>query len=258
MPPGRDRWCHHVAPVTAVVACSGEQHRVTWRRGKVVLEDHDLAAETTMLAFGGERCACLQVLQLWRNLHSWAMSAELFRQMQSRLGPGRLLAPGDLAQVHELGLLLTWERRWRRSAFFSDQERLLHEQLARRALGPLREHLTVWRQRHGCRMISQAEVQVARPGQPAALHGTMDAVAVKATALLGTVWALTVWARGLALVDGAFVLDILDQGEAPGELRVRAARWERQRGDWAEPRAAPATLRRGDEGGWRLDWDDAG
>jgi len=252
----RDRWCHHIEPATAVVACSGERHRVSWRRGKVVLEDHDLSAERTMLAFGGKACACLQVLQLWRNLHSWSMSAELYRQMTSRLGADSILAPGDLAGVHELGLLLTWERAWKRSALFSGHERLLLEQVRQRALEPLRQHVTLWKERLGSRRISLLDVQVQRPGRPGRLVGSSDRVGTKATATLGVAWVLRVWGRGLAVVGDAFVLDVVEEAVPGGGLGVRAARWEEQREGLFAPVTRPARLSPTEEGSWRLTWDD--
>ncbi|MDQ3575111.1 MAG: hypothetical protein M3404_09370, partial [Actinomycetota bacterium] len=78
---GGDRWCDHIEAATASVDCNGESHRVTWRRGKVVLEDHDLTAEAAMLAFGGKPFPCLGVLRRWRDMHTWAMSGELFETM---------------------------------------------------------------------------------------------------------------------------------------------------------------------------------
>lgn len=228
---------------------------MTWRRGKVVLEDHDLSAERTMLAFGGELPACLRVLQLWRNLHSWAMSAELFRQVQARVGDDPLLAPGPLGAVRELGLLLTWERAWRRSAYFSDHGRLLAEQVRARALDPLRGHLRFWMRHLGCRRISAVDVELQRRGQEASLSGEMDSVGVRATATLGTPWVLGVWARGLAVVDGAFVVDVSDEtGGDDGVVAVRAARWERQAGGRSSPVVAPALAERRADGSWGLAW----
>ena len=255
--PTKARWCHQVEPATAVVACSGERHRVTWRRGKLKLEDHDLSAERTMLAFGGDTPACLQVLQLWRNLHSWAMSAELLHQMQARLGPDVLLAPGDLKRVHDLGLLLTWERAWRRSAYFSDHGRLLHEQIRARAMAPLRQHLRWWMPRHGCRRISSVAIEVLRRGQRPAIHGQMDSVGVRATAVLGAGWLVQVWARGLDVVEGGFVLEVVedDVDGVPGLARVRAARWEEQGPGWVAPVSAPALVQRKPGGEWSLEWE---
>lgn len=248
------RWCDDIPPATALVSCGGDEHRVTWRRGKLVLEDHDLEAERTMLLLGGEPCACLRVLHLWRDLFSWAMSGEIFRQMESRLGPGgHFLAPGDLREVHELALLLTWQRRWRRSAYFSDHERLLREQLRKRALGPLRDHLTLWRQRVGSRLMSSVDVSVARPDEAPSLEGSMDRVKATATARLGVDWLLRVWARGLAVVSDAFVLEVEETNGSPTPV-VRAVRWEEEAPGRYAPVAGPARLGRDGDGGWRLTW----
>ena len=255
--PARDRWCHHVPPATATVACSGEAHRVSWRRGTLKVEDHDLAAERTMLALGGETPACLQVMTLWRNLHSWAMSGQLLLQMQSRLGPDKLLAPGDLRRVSDLGLLLTWEREWRRSRYYSEHGRLLHEQLRSRAMAPLREHLKCWLARNGSRRISKLDLELGRRAQPPSVRGQMDSVGVRATATLGVRWMVEVWARGLDVVDGAFVLEVSGQPvrSVPEVARVRAVRWDPQGPDRWGPVAAPALVQRLPAGDWRLEWD---
>lgn len=253
----RDRWCHHVPPATAIVPCSGEQHRVSWRRGKLKIEDHDLAAERTMLAFGGETPACLQVVTLWRNLYSWAMSGQLLQQMQSRLGPDMLLAPGDLRRVSDLGLLLRWEREWRRSRYYSEHGRLLAEQLRAHAMPPLRDHLRCWLVRNGSRRISKLDLDLGRRGQPDALRGQMDSVGVRASATLSVRWLVQVWARGLEVVDGAFVLEVTDEQvrTVPEVARVRAVRWDRQDAvSWAAV-TAPALVQRLPEGEWRLEWE---
>lgn len=242
-----------------MVACNGEEHRVTWQRGKLKLEDHDLAAEHTMLAFGGEKPACLQALQLWRNLHTWAMSGQLFQQMHSRLGPGALLVPGDLQRVHELGLLLTWDRAWRRSAHFSDHGRLLEEHLRERAVPPLKTHLHHWMPEHGCRRIAGIELKPLRKGQSAGIHGQMDTAGARVTAILGARWLVEVAARGLAEVNGAFVLEVTeeDAGGEAGAVRVRAVRWERQPAGWAAPVFAPAVVRPAAGAGLNLEWEAA-
>ncbi len=251
---GRARWCDHIPAVTALVDCSGERHRVSWRRGKVVLENHDLTAETAMLAFGAKPFACLGVLKRWRDMHTWAMSGELFRQMQARLGP-EVLLPGDLAAAHELGLILTWERSWRRSSYYADYEGLLLEQVRKRALAPLRQHLDLWRQRSGSRLLSPPQVELLRPGQAPSLSGYMDKVRATATASLGVAWIHRVWGRGMALVDGAFLLDVEEELAAGSELRARAVRWEeRQSGTWV-PVAAGGRVAV-EEGRHRLWWDD--
>ena len=55
-----------IEPVTVEVACGEERHRISWRRGKLVLDDHDLAAEESFAALGGEPALCLEVMRAWR------------------------------------------------------------------------------------------------------------------------------------------------------------------------------------------------
>lgn len=250
------RWCDHIEPATALVECNGERHRVTWRRGKVVLEDHDLGAETAMLAFGGKPFPCLGVLRRWRDMHTWAMSAELFRTMSASLGP-EVVLPGPLEQVHELGLMLTWERTWRRSSFYTDYEGLLLEQLRVRALPPLRQHLGLWRKRSGARLLSSVEVQVLRPGRAPSVVGTMDRVRVRATAAVGVSWILRVWARGLAMVDDAFVLEVVDENADGTAVEVMAVRWEEGQGGAWSPRARPGRVVRDEVGERSLVWSES-
>ncbi len=244
------RWCDHLEPVTEVVDCSGGRHRVTWRRGKVVVEDHDLVAERAMRVLGAETPACLRILKQWRDLHRWATSTELFVQMRSRLGPERILAPGALGVPHELSLLLTWERAWRMSSYYgAGHERLLHEQLRDRAMDPVRRHVEVWAHRLGSAAPPSVDIEIIRPLQAPRLTGTIDALTARVTARLGVAWVLQVWARGLALVEDALVLELLP---SPTALGARAVRWEADADGSARPVAALARLERGAEGRWQL------
>ncbi len=210
-----------------------------------------------MLAFGGKPFPCLGVLRRWRDMHTWAMSGELFRTMSTRLGP-EVVLPGSLAPLHELGLMLTWERSWRRLSYYGEYESLLLEQLRRRALPPFREHLGRWRRRTGARMLSSVEVEVLRPRRAPSVVGTMDSVRVRATAAVGVSWVLRVWARGLALVDDAFVLDVDDDVDDDGRggtaVYVRAVRWEEGRsGSWS-PRVLRARVVKGEGDDRSLAW----
>ena len=59
------RWYEGIDPVTVLIRCGDAVHRLTWRRGKLVLEDHHLTAERTVQAMGGEPCPCAVVLEAW-------------------------------------------------------------------------------------------------------------------------------------------------------------------------------------------------
>ena len=59
-------WYEDLGDATQCVAVDdGVTHRITWRRGKLILEDHDIEAEQALVALGGERCLCLDVSQLF-------------------------------------------------------------------------------------------------------------------------------------------------------------------------------------------------
>lgn len=249
------RWCDHIGSRTELVECGSERHRLTWRRGHLVIEDHDLDAERALRALGADTPACLRHLKQWRHLYSWATSTELFAQMRDRLGPDHILAPGALAPVQELSLLLTWERAWRTSSYLGGgHQRLLQQQLRARADRPVRAHLAHWAGRLGAAPPSSVQVELLRPGHPPRLTGTIAPFASRATAALGVAWVLQVEARGLALVDGALVLEVLP---SPTALRARAVRWRGAAGGEARPEAALATLRRLPDRSWTLAWDES-
>lgn len=75
------RWCDDLPAVTAQIDCGGGQHRITWRRGKLVLEDHDLLAERSLLALGSDAPPCVEVLHAWRRVRDATMLRTcLFRE----------------------------------------------------------------------------------------------------------------------------------------------------------------------------------
>lgn len=251
--PAKPRWYDALPEVTTTVDCEGASHPISWRRGKLVLEAHDLAAERTMTVFGGEPCACMRVLTLWQE--QFGMPPELFAQMHTWLGANAFLAPPELAQVRQLGMVLNWERQWRRTAFLNRKLELrLQDQIKERATPALRQHLNHWKQQAGARVVGAAQVTLLRSDRPSTVTGRMDRVAVRASASLVGRWITDVWVSGIAVVDGAFVLGVTD-AVSRSELRVRAVRWEPGEGGAMGPVDAPARLSyRGTA--WRLAWDD--
>ncbi len=247
------RWCDRLDTVTELVECSGQRHRVSWRAGSLVVEDHDLAAERAMRALGAETPGCLRLLKQWRDLNNWATSTELFVQMRSRLGDERILAPGALGRRHHLALLLTWERAWRTSSYYgTGHERLLAEELRMRAREPLARHVARWAGRVGCPQPPSAEIKLRRPGEAPRMTGAIDRYSARVTANLGVRWILEVWARGLAAVDDGFVLEV---ASSPTGAVVQAVRWEAQPDGGALAVMAGARLGRDAGGSWRLSWD---
>ena len=251
--PARPRWYDALPEATATVECEGDRHRVSWRRGKLVLQAHDLAAERTMAVFGGEPCACMRVLRLWQE--QFGMPPEFFAQMQTWLGANAFLAPAEFSVVRELAMVLGWEREWRRTSYLNRKhEQLLQAQLKARAASPLRQHLTAWKERSGARVLGAGTVKLLRSDQAPVMEGRIDRVAVRASVSLVPRWITDVWAKGVGVVDGAFVLR-LTEATSRSELAVRAVRWEAGSDGVLAPVDAPATLSyRGQA--WRLDWHD--
>ena len=246
----RPNWCDRLEPTTAMVTCNGERHRITWQRGKLVLEAHDLAAETAMQALGDQPCTCMRALKLWRD--QWAVPPEVFRHVEATLGE---LALPELAPVRELAMVRNWDRTWRRSAYLTKHGTHLLEQVRSRAMGPLREHLAAWARRLGYGAAPRAEVELVRGDGIPSMVGTMDRAGVRARASLSPRWLFDVWLRRGAVVEGAFVLEVLGPAPGPGALETRAVRWQAGGDGPAFPVVAPATLAPGGEG-WTLSWDE--
>ena len=253
--PRTPRWYDALPEATAAVKCGGEEHHVAWQRGKLVLADHDLTAERTMLAFGGELCECMRVLSMW--VEQFRMPPDQFLQLRKWLGPNADLAPSEFELQRRLAMILGWERSWRATAHLNrQQERLLGEELKGKALPPLREYLNASKPKVGARVISGCQVVVTPASKPATVDGTMDGVALRAVARLHGRWLIDIWPRGLATVDDAFVVG-LKKAIGFDEVRVVAVRWEQ-----AGPRQWNtvehlARVRRNGDGAWHLTWESA-
>ena len=205
-----------------------------------------------MLVLGGEPCACLRALRLWRD--QFGMPPELFNRMQTWMGSDAVLAPKEMALPRSLGMTWSWARAWRRTSYLDKQGLLLQEQAKERALPPFRRHLTVEKQRFGSRVISAAQVRIVPDHQQAAVTGQMDKVGVRAQAALHAWWLVEVWPLGIALVDGAFVVEMVERHWT--RPLVRAARWEDGGAGRRVPVVALARLHALDPGGWRLSWEE--
>ena len=250
-----DRWYHHVPGATATIPCEGADHRVTWRWGKFKLDDHDLGSERAMLVLGGDPCPCLRALGLWSTLFD--MRPEQFEMMRRHMGDQAVLLPPEFNVPRDVGMILSLERAWKKGRYLDKQGRLLERQLKDRALPALRAHLTAEKARFGTRLIRAATIHHVAAVEPARIEGRMDSVSVSATVTLSSAWVVNVWARGLGIVEGGFVLDTVALAPAPrrtpGTATVRAAVWRPHPGEpgVAEPVVVTTeAVRTGD--GWRL------
>lgn len=61
-----DPWWLAFTPAQATIPCAGATHRLRWEAGVLSALDHeDAEAERALAALGGERCACVDVLDAW-------------------------------------------------------------------------------------------------------------------------------------------------------------------------------------------------
>lgn len=252
----KPRWYDPLPEASTAVKCGGEQHRVTWHRGKLVLENHDLTAERTMLVFGGELCECMRVLEMW--VEQFRMPPDLFVQLRSWLGPNADLAPLEFDLHRRLGMIMSWDRAWRATFHFRvKQAQMLDIELKDKALAQLRQHLNAWKPTTGARVVSGCQVVLVPATEEPMVDGQSDGVAMKAVARLHARWVIDIWARGIALVDGAFLVELAEV-RSVDDLEVFATRWEQTSpGKWSAMRRQARVWRDpGSGGGWRLGWGD--
>jgi len=227
-------WALDVDPVSAVVECSGgARHVVTWRRGKLVLEDHDLTAEEAAIALGGPRPACLEVLRAWRNRAIWAVATQPDPPGFVRRRP-RIDVPFELRARRELGVVRAWERSASRRAESDDAEHL-YRYLRKRALSSVLGAATAAQERFGGGRVSFVEVRLAdgsggsdgKAGDTVDVIGRIDARQTALVVSLTPRWLRDVWSRSIGLVDGRFVASVCDATAWPSAAVVEAVEWRR-------------------------------
>lgn len=244
------RWYDQVPPTTAVVPCGDQEHRVTWRRGKLVLEDHSLTAENALLALGGQPAPCMMVLKMWRD--QWVMPPEMLKEMGKWLGPNAFLAPSELDRPRMVAKVRHWERAWRHSTYITKHGNLLEEDLGRLAIEPLQRLAVAGAQQTGQGVAPVVAIRLVKRGQPISVAAGVDTGRLVVVARLGVEWIVTVWGREAAIVDDAFVVEVIEE-ESPGAMVVRAAAWrEESPGEGCRLVVGTAQATRGSDGRWSL------
>jgi hypothetical protein len=322
----RRRWYLGHEAVTLTVPVAGGEHRVSWRRGRLVLHDHDAAAEAVLRALGGETCPCLAIRDALRSsdLHGApvgvlgrvtalrargaaaaapqappaspiAPSAPATRWPTPAGAPPPLPGPPDRRAV----LLQSW-RRWQADPAVQrippgQRTRIMGALRLQFAQAGMPESMLrilqavddVRRERRMRRTEappiepSDAELLEARaapaleramrqalpylrphapitvgvwkdvPGEPVLLQGDLTSRGGFVAVSLPARWLTRVWARGLACVDGQFVLDV-DAPAPAAQLRARVLRWDKRLGGHWAPVAAVSSIERR-AGRWHLD-----
>lgn len=150
--------------------------------------------------------------------------------------------PRGLKQRLEIEMMVRCERNWRTDALPAAARTAAEALMASRANPEVEQCMRTWR-RIPSRSIITVETWVIDSGDQPTLIGWFGPHGGFAAASLPISWLRRVSARGLALVDGCFILDI-EEGQSVYK-RVTAARWEHQRkeiGDKSTPVVGDALL----------------
>ena len=306
--PAAQRWCNDLPAATAQIECGGHRHRITWRRGKLVLEDHDVLAERSLGALGSELPTCVQLLDAWRRTRGtdvlyefldrgsrtmpaaeFAMRKRLYEEemeatraspslFPSRMPPQaradfeRRLAqrrerarrmweitlldalPYGLRKALALSVLVTLARRWHDAEYRRTRVERVESALTA-VVDPLFEQSV----RHWRRNVSPAatfviDLHLLTPGEQPSCVATVRTIRAFAALSVPVDWFVDIWGRGLAVVDGCFVLGRTRYRRDEKELSVLAVRWQRDAAGSSRAIAAPAVVTRASDGAWTLQW----
>ena len=200
--------------VTCRVRCSGKLHRITlMESGHLVFHDHEsIKAEEVLYVLGGERCRCLEVLHLWRERNAVKRGI-----VCSRL-------PAKLWDAYVAAVKLS-EERGRVATDPGDHLSLpLRGRLIKRIRGCVFEAIGKCNYRRSkSRWAGGAHYDSVLIGTPASISGESIKVWSANTGWSGTnsaiyitvpsSWYCNIYRRGLAVVEGMFVLDVVDHGK---------------------------------------------
>lgn len=300
----RRRWCDEIPAVTCEVRCGGQRHRISWRRGKLVLEDHDVLAERSLTALGSEPPLCVQVLEAWRRMRHTELLYEFLlgeriiceeefvrRQIRRKLtedaaARARLARlppqaahmlrrlrpdlpereermwdltliealPASLREALALSVIVNVERHWHDEDYRRTHAEHIESALAARVNEAFEQSARRWRR--NVRPYARFEIQtrlVTTTEQPACevSLGTGGAAGLLTVPFS---WFIEVRARGIALVDGCFILSRAGASRRDESLPVIAIRWERASQNTSRSVAAPAIVSRRPGGDWSLRW----
>jgi hypothetical protein len=202
--------------VDVAVTCGPDVHRILFRRGKLVLVDHNVAAEATVAALGGTPPPCFDVFRSWRARDAWE------RALEPR-GPGfhqlyrRPPLPPELQLPLEAGIVRGWERR--RARGDRQAEAMLTTAVRNRGEAALASAL---------RQVMRTPVERCSVEIGATPHATglMTTASTSVTVRVAADWWRTVGLPGLALDEhGRFVVALRPK---------RVLEWhERSPGRWS-------------------------
>ena len=303
---GRRRWYDDLTPVTAEIDCGGQRHHITWRRGRLVLEDHDVLAERTLTAFGSAPPLCIEVLDAWRRMrdtellhgfllrdstippaqlavwrrrhekdiaratppprvaHPRPMDVRREMRQRERLERAQRLwdinlidaLPPALRRSLALSVIVNVQRHWDDAEYREMHGEHLEFALAAIAGALFEQSARRWRRNIKAYARFEIETRLLTPGWHPTCDASLDTGGASAVVSLSPSWFIDVWARGVGVVDGCFVLSRAGRSRDRTSLPVVAVRWERQGRSASRSVPAPAIVTRSPNGDWSLHWCD--
>lgn len=186
------------------VRCDGHLHTISLTpSGAIVLHDHPDRAEVerAFAALGGEPCRCLQVMDAWRRKNRSALPADLrpaFDEARARAEKRsrRAIDPLTIPFVSRASARVT--------------------KLAKAALESCSYRRSKTRWAGGDHIV---RVRIGQPGISGygervwSSNGKWPGTDSYIIATISLSWFTRVYRRGLAVVDGCFVLDVLSEDE---------------------------------------------
>jgi hypothetical protein len=218
-------WTRGVPPLRVPVACQGAEHTIAWRRGSLVLEDHDAVADEVLVALGGDPPPCLEVQRSWRlgyiEQEPPTESAALVRSLSSLArwmsggGAHPAVLPEPLRRLREASVLHTWGRGLRDPVASDEAQRAFLERAVARRVRDL-----LVRQLRPIGGQGNADVAVA-VGDDVDVHGRCEGAVAVVRVRVTPAWLTTVWVSELETWGGDVVLAASDR--RPSSIDV--ARW---------------------------------
>ena len=185
----------------------------------------------------------------------WRQGVERHLAFIERLWDLTLLGtlPMDMRRVLALSALVNAARRRHLEGFRWDRTHQVEAALVDLALPPLRQSVWDWRRNLREYSLVDLELWLRAPREEPTCAAWIDGDGAHGALSLPLNWFTEVWARGIAIVDGCFVLDVRRR-RTDQRLDVTALRWERQRRGLSQAIEVPALVVRGRYGDWRLAW----
>ena len=161
--------------------------------------------------------------------------------------------PVALRRRLALSVLVNVARNWQIEGFRQVSRNHVEAALTGLALPLVEQSALQWRRNAKPCAVVDAELWLRAPEEEPACALWADSRGPHGALSLPLAWFTDVWARGLALVDGCFVLEVMKAPRRRGSLAVLALRWERRHGEVSRAIPMPAlAVRRG--ASWFLGW----